>query len=110
MQKPESQEAGQVSEGCHTSCRIVISQESYGPPKSRTHTLSLFPWENHWSLEVAKATSGSGATSSGCRMLLMVSPWKHRMRLCIQGSSVLPLPGGGLPPLHGETESSKEER
>lgn len=94
MQKPESQEAGQVSEGCDTSCRIVISQVPDPHPQ-------LVPLGEPQEPGDTKATSGSGATSPGRGMLLTVSSWKHPMRLCVQGYSVLPLPVG-------ETESSKD--
>lgn len=49
-----NQGAGQVSEGCGTSCIIVVSQESYDSPKSQAHTLSFYLWEMHWSLEMLR--------------------------------------------------------
>lgn len=49
LQKPESQEAGQASEGCDTSYRIVISQEPYD---LSDHTLGLNLWETRWNLEL----------------------------------------------------------
>lgn len=89
-----NQGAGQVSEGCGTSCIIVVSQESYDSPKSQAHTLSFYLWEMHWSLEMLRQSQEwlyipRMQDAAEGRLMEMLCC----MRRCIQGSSVL-LPVG----------------